>query len=196
MARPWFFVLWNTLWVLLRLLTGTSYSTIPCLLVFQIYWMEFFQIFKVCYCIGHLWETSTLTYSWLIKVQLASVIALVLILFTEEAQDSHSSLNFSRWKFVLVLTALTFTWIISLTWFDSQEVQCLLKCITLINHLHFLYIFSLVILSILFHRLEIDAGLGKYVTSRRMDSRHISATNCRSDMNNNLVQYNFSKKRD
>lgn len=67
-ARPWFFVLWSTLWVLSRLLTGTSCSTIPWLWVFQIYWMEFFQIFKVCYCIGHLWEPSTLTYRGLIKV--------------------------------------------------------------------------------------------------------------------------------
>lgn len=39
-----------------------------------------------------------------------------------------------------------------------------------------------------------DNGLREWMVSRSLDSRHSSTTNYISDMNENLVQYHFSKE--
>lgn len=84
----------------------------------------------------------------------------------------------------------------SSTWLDSKEASHPFKCIALINssqtnpHLSS----PQSILRLLLHRLETDGGLRKQMASRSRDSRHSSATNCRSDVNENLLQPHFSKE--
>lgn len=57
-----------------------------------------------------------------------------------------------------------------------------------------LLIFSPVCISILSHRLEVDGGLKKCMTTGIMGSRHNAVTNFRRDMNKNLVQPHFSEE--